>query len=73
MEEKINPVGSSRISFGCFPITIIIYPNTLEKQKQQLRERIKAHADSLYTAGHWKKPVSKEEIDQVMETAVINY
>lgn len=72
-DKKVFPTGSCVVTFGSLPITIMLPPGTLQEQKEKLRERIKAHADSLYETKVWDSPITEDELNECLSEAVIKH
>ena len=72
-QKRHYPIGSCVVNFGRLPITIMLPPGTLNEQKEILRARIKAHANSLYESKIWEEPITEAELDEVMNEASIKH
>ena len=72
-QERYYPIGSCVVNFGRLPIRIMVPPGTLNEQRKVLRERIKAHANSLYESKIWEEPIREDELNEVMSEAKIKH
>jgi electron transfer flavoprotein alpha/beta subunit len=63
---KVYMQNSVWVCFGQLPIVITLPTGTKEARTAFLRQRIKAHANSLVKNGFWDKPITQSEVDEVI-------